>query len=104
MLPNPGHPKRADADVDPIHNYYERLVLEEIVNQSDRARQGDRDFLADTACVALNRLPPKYIRHNVDMTFFMSPQEVAETEQKVTDAVQAALSYVQQREEQKSQA
>jgi hypothetical protein len=29
----------------------------------------NHDLLADVACVALNRLPPRYIRHQVD---FMS--------------------------------
>lgn len=83
--------------VDSIHNYYEHLVLEEIVKHSDRAHQ-DVDYLADVACVALNRLPPRYIRHDVDMTFFMSPQEMAEMEDKVTAAVKAAIVYVDSRE------
>lgn len=86
-----------EEDVDFIHNYYERRVLQEILNTSSRAQQ-DREFLADVACVALNRLPPRYIRHNVDMTFFMSPQETQEIENKVTQAVEAALSYVESRE------
>jgi hypothetical protein len=86
-----------EEDVDFIHNYYERRVLQEILNTSSRAQQ-DREFLADVACVALNRLPPRYIRHNVDMTFFMSPQETQEIEDKVTQAVSTALSYVESRE------
>lgn len=84
-------------DTDFIHNYYERHVLQEIINTNSRA-QHDREFLADVACVALNRLPPRYIRHNVDMTFFMSPQEMQEIEDKVTFAVKAALIYVDSRE------
>jgi hypothetical protein len=86
-----------DEDTDFIHNYYERHVLQELINTSTRAQQ-DREFLADVACVALNRLPPRYIRHDVDMTFFMSPQEMQEIEDKVTHAVKAALSYVESRE------
>lgn len=99
MLTNPG--KRiylVDEDQDAIHNYYERLVLQEICNASARVQGGDRDFLADVACVALNRLPPRYIRHDVDMTFFMSPQELAELEEKITAAVNAAIAYVESRE------
>lgn len=84
-----------DEDVDFIHNYYERLVLQEISNTSERVRSGDREFLADVACVALNRLPPRYIRHDVDMTFFMSPQEMQEIEQKVKTAVESAIAYVE---------
>lgn len=85
-------------DLDFLHNYYERLVVQEIFDQSERVQQGDRDFLADVACVALNRLPPRYIRHDVDMTFFMSPQDMEEIERKVANAVSDALRYVESRE------
>lgn len=85
-------------EVDFVHNYYERLVLQEIYQQSERVQNGDRDFLADVACVALNRLPPRYIRHDVDMTFFMSPQDMMEIERKVSQSVTDALNYVESRE------
>lgn len=85
-------------DVDSIQNYYERLVLQEVALQSNRVQAGDSDFLADVACVALNRLPPRYIRHNVDMSFFMSPQELHEIEEKIKNAVSIALNYVESRE------
>lgn len=85
-------------EIDFIHNYYERLVLEEIFEQSTRVQEGDRDFLADVACVALNRMPPRYIRHDVDMTFFMSPQDIQEISNKVINAVTDAINYVESRE------
>lgn len=85
-------------EVDFIHNYYERLVLDAIYAQSPRVQNGDRDFLADVACVALNRLPPRYIRHDVDMTFFMSPQDIDEIGHKVDSAVSDAIFYVESRE------
>ena len=87
-----------DDEADFIHNYYERLVVQEVYDQSPRVQQGDKDFLADVACVALNRLPPRYIRHDVDMTFFMSPQDMVEIENKVAKAVGDALAYVEARE------
>ena len=83
--------------VESIHNYYEHLVLDRISQVSDRARS-DMDFLSDVACVALNRLPPRYIRHNVDMTFFLSPLELDEIYQKVDIAVNEALLYVTSRD------
>lgn len=99
MLTNAGNRHySADDELDFIHNYYERLVLQEIANTSDRVKAGDREFLADAACVALNRLPPRYIRHDVDMTFFMSPQEMQEIEAKIRDAVKTAIAYVEKRE------
>lgn len=97
MLTHTPRSHRLDEDVDFIHNYYERRVLQEIIDTVARAQQ-DREFLADVACVALNRLPPRYIRHDVDMTFFMSPQEMQEIENKVTAAVKAAVAYVEGRE------
>ena len=87
-----------EDETDFIHNYYERLVVEAISQQSQRVQQGDRDFLADVACVALNRMPPRYIRHDVDMTFFMSPQDIQEIERKVGQAVSDAIAYVESRE------
>ncbi len=91
------------SEVDPIHNYYEALVLEEIVRTSERAKI-DINFTGDVACVALNNLPPRYIRHNVDMTFFMSPMELQEIEQKTKNAVQRAIAYVTRREAERQEA
>ena len=73
-------------------------MLQEIFSQSPRVQEGDRDFLADVACVALNRMPPRYIRHDVDMTFFMSPQDIQEIGNKVSKAVTDAIGYVESRE------
>lgn len=85
------------SGIDSIHNYYESLVLEEIYKVSDRSRD-DGEYLADTACVALNRLPPRYIRHDVDMTFFMSGADLGEIADKVAKAVKDAIAYVAERE------
>lgn len=86
-----------------IHNYYEPLVIEAILGASERSRE-DPDFLADTACVALNRLPPRYIRHSVDMSFFMSDQELEEIQDKVVLVVNDAIAYVLEREQVRQQA
>ncbi len=83
-----------------VHNYYEKLVVESLINMNKRAEE-DSDFLADVCCVALNHLPPRYIRHDVDMTFFMSPVELYETTEKVREAVADAISYVLEREKEK---
>lgn len=86
---------------DTIHNYYEQLVIDQLLRSNDRAVK-DPDFLADTTCVALNRLPPRYIRYDVDMTFFLSPQEMDEMTDKVVRAVNEAVQYVEERELQKT--
>lgn len=94
------HHTSIDGGIDTIHNYYESQVIDEIARTSERARK-DHDYLADIACVALNRLPPRYIRHDVDMTFFMSPQEMQEVNDKVVAAVKEAVAYVTEREAQR---
>lgn len=81
-----------------IHNYYELMVLDQLQRSSDRA-SSDPDFLADAACVALNHLPPRYVRHDVDMTFFLSPTEMEEMHDKVAHAVNKAVEYVETREQ-----
>ncbi|WP_317932050.1 late competence development ComFB family protein [Halioxenophilus sp. WMMB6] len=82
--------------LDSIHNFYEKLVIAEVAKQSERARS-DGEFLADVACVALNHLPPRYIRYDVDMTFFLSPQEQQEIQDKVVSVVSDAVKYVSER-------
>jgi Late competence development protein ComFB len=85
-----------EAAIGSVHNYYERLVYEQLMRASNRAAQ-DNDFMADVLCVALNRLPPRYVRHDVDMTFFLSPMDQEEIDEKVAHAVNAALAYVESR-------
>ncbi len=82
---------------DSVHNYYEQMVIEQILRSNDRAND-DTEFLADVACVALNHLPPKYVRHDVDMTFFLSQDDMQEMINKVVLAVNAAVDYVVSRE------
>lgn len=84
------------ADVDSIHNYYEHMVLEEIQRQMQDSAH-DTELFADVACVALNHLPPRYIRHSVDMAFYLSPRESQEMEDKVSAAVRDAILFVGQR-------
>ncbi|WP_096084433.1 late competence development ComFB family protein [Agaribacterium haliotis] len=82
---------------DSIHNYFEQMVIDQVLRASDRANS-DSDFLADVACVALNRLPPRYVRHDVDMTFFLTPDEIENMVDKVAHAVNDAVDYVTSRD------
>lgn len=82
---------------DSIHNYYEQMVIEQILRSNERSNS-DTEFLADVACVALNRLPSRYVRHDVDMTFFLTPSEIDEMVDKVVHAVNEAVNYVNSRE------
>lgn len=88
---------------DSVHNYYERFVFEQILRASDHAA-ADANFFADVACVALNHLPPRYVRFDVDMSFFLSPQEMDEMADKVAHAVNQALTYVANRSQREASA
>ncbi len=87
-------------EISNVHNYYERLVTETILATNKRAAE-DTEFVADVSCVALNHLPPRYIRHDVDMVFFMSLAEREETSRKVQDAVNDAVKFVLKHEQEK---
>jgi hypothetical protein len=83
------------AIVNHINNYYEQVVAQEIHRQlADQPKEPSLDFMADVACVALNRLPPKYYRYEVDMAFYMSPNELNEVKAKVEDSVKEAIAFV----------
>ena len=78
-----------------IRNYYEQPVAEEILRQLRAAgRQTDGGYMADVACVALNRLPPRYIRHEVDMAFYMSPDELVAMNDSICQQVSEAIAFV----------
>lgn len=98
MLVERSNFNRFNADIDTIHNYYEHLVLEKLLERHQRGLIA-AEMIADVACVALNRLPPRYIRYDVDMSFYLSPKEYDEIDEKVANAVVEALEFVQQRGE-----
>ena len=80
---------------DNIHNYFEKLVFDVIQDKlSSNELDDDEDFLGDIACVALNQLPSRYVRHNVDMVFYMTAEEREQNQIVVEDAVVMAIDYV----------
>lgn len=87
-----------NADYDSIHNHHERAVFEGVSAAADRfPHLRTQGLLADIACVALNRLPPRYIRHEVDFAFFLTEKERHETQAAVDEAVDYAVQFVQAR-------
>ncbi len=84
------------AIINHISNYYEQVISEEIRRQlANRTNEPVMDFMADVACVALNRLPPKYYRYEVDIAFYMSPSELFEVKERVTKVVSEAIALVE---------
>ncbi|MEW6981782.1 late competence development ComFB family protein [Colwelliaceae bacterium 6471] len=79
---------------DDIHNYYEKMVLQHF-NTLKIEEKYDEDFIADLICVVLNQLPTRYIRHEVDMAFYLPASERFEMENNVKVAVSKALEFMQ---------
>lgn len=84
-------------DISSIHNYYERLVAnylktEILPNHPDQPH----DFFMDIACYALTKLPTRYIRHEVDMAFYLDDKERADMDTEVKTAMGEALDYIKE--------
>ncbi|MDA8621042.1 late competence development ComFB family protein [Psychrosphaera sp.] len=80
-----------------IHNYYEKLVIDYIAHNKLDDKYDD-EFLADMCCIVLNQLPSKYIRHEVDMAFYLPQAERYEMEMQVREAIGRALEFMNSRE------
>lgn len=78
---------------DDVHNYYEHLVLDRI-DQLGLHKTKDADYLADLCCMALNQVPPKYIRYEVDMAFFLSGAERIKMENEVNKAIEDSIKAI----------
>ena len=78
---------------DDIHNYYEHLVLERIAKLG-LDKNKSPDYLADLCCLALNQVPPRYIRFEVDMAFYLPQSERRQMEMNVEYAISKALRFL----------
>ena len=82
---------------DSIRNYYESYVFEKISRKYGNSELADQPgALEDIACLALNQLPPRYVRHSIDTAFYLSVEEQQEMIRAVELAVERAASYVRQ--------
>lgn len=78
-----------------IQNYYERYVMDEIEKTlHSSGKVNDEHMMLDIACLALNQLPSKYVRHKIDATFYMTPKDQEVLEKKVAEAVANAYQKV----------
>lgn len=80
-----------------VHNFYERVVFEAVAGQSSTHPEFTPDMLADVACVALNRLPARYLRHDVDMMFYLTESERGAIEDALQEALNFAFGFVGER-------
>lgn len=80
-----------------IHNYYENLMVAHLSTTNEYAHF-DKEFMADVCCLALTRLPARYIRHEIDMSFYLSSDDRLQMNYEVAKAVKTAIKYLQDRE------
>jgi len=87
------------VDFTSITNFQERAVEAAVGGAAARfpGVAGSPELLADVACVALNRLPPRYIRHAADFAFYLSDRDRADAQRQVDEAVEFAFGFVQAR-------
>lgn len=87
------------ADFSSLYNHHEREVFAAVMAASTDYPDiaGNNDLLCDVACVALNRLPPRYIRHEVDFSFYLTEHERHEIDNAIGEAVGYAFNFVQAR-------
>lgn len=84
------------ADFDSVENYYYRLVVQHIAASLSSSPLADvPGALEDVACLALNQLPPRYMRHSIDTAFYLSVEEQQGMVRAVQLAVERAARYVQ---------
>lgn len=81
-----------------LYNYYEHLVFEYIGHTLvEKYPEQDEEFFLDVACYSLTRLPSRYIRHEIDMVYYLAPGEQDEMEKRVAKTVDSAAVFISKR-------
>lgn len=81
-----------------LHNFYEHLVFEYICDKLvGEYADCDEEFFQDVACYALTRLPARYIRHDIDMAFYLAPGERNQMLERVAAEVEDAAGFIHAR-------
>ncbi|MGY5452409.1 late competence development ComFB family protein [Agarivorans sp. MS3-6] len=78
-----------------IHNFTEFLVGEQL-HALNIQKRCDLDTLQDLCCLVLNRLPPRYIRHDVDVLSAISDEERVLLVEKTKVAIEEGLKFLEQ--------
>jgi len=83
---------------DNIYNYYEKLVAEKLV-ELGLSENKDENYLSELCCQALNQLPARYIRYEVDMAFYLPQSDRLEMEMKAEEAVRKAMAFLDDKQQ-----
>ena len=83
------------VDFSDLHNYYQPLVYQYLLETAAvKEKIDDEELLKDVACLALNLLPARYVRHDVDMAFFLTTSDRMEIQNSVIVAVDEAMKRI----------
>lgn len=85
------------VDFSSVQNHYERAVFEQILESRGDYPLVRDDALPDVACLALNKLPSRYVRYPVDLCFYMTHKDRAEMSEAIYRAVHDALEFMSER-------
>ncbi len=78
-----------------ISNYYERLVIDRLWKLTEQADTPlSPGMQEDVACLALNKLPPCYMRNAIDKGINVGDQQFQEMTKAVEVAVEQAMRQV----------
>jgi hypothetical protein len=83
-----------NGDFESVHNVHEQAVFQAVLDALSDYPKLPPEVVADVACVALNKLPPRYIRHAVDHAFFLTESERAANDAAIAEAVNAGFQFV----------
>ena len=82
-------------DFTSIHNYYEHMVIDYLQSEViPRMPDKSADYFLDVACYALTKLPSRYMRHEIDMAFFLEPKERLAMRDQVEKTVEDAVVFI----------
>lgn len=78
-----------------VSNYYEQLVIDQLWKLRETAEEPlSQMFLDDVACLALNNLPPCYVRNTIDKGIHLSELKYQEMYEAVDVAIHKAIKQV----------
>lgn len=81
-----------------ISNYYEQMVTDQLWKLTEDAKHGSepisQGFLEDVACLALNKLPPCYVRTLIDKGSSLTELSYQQMSEAVAKAIAEAIEQV----------
>lgn len=75
-----------------ITNYYEQLVTDRLWQLKEEAAEPlTQSFLDDVACLALNSLPPCYVRNTIDKSAAITEKDYQDMRNTTNVAIEKAI-------------